>query len=83
MRSASALSRRVASLEDRRPVEPIAMSDLDLARRIVFVRVSEGRDLIGEIAPESSLMGRPRASGRPPERSCLPSLGSARAEHLT
>lgn len=79
MRSASALRHRVVSLEGRRP---IAMSDLELARRIVFVRVSEGRDLIGEIAPVSSLPWRPRKSDRPPERSCPPSLGSARSERL-
>ena len=82
MRLASTLRRRVASLEGRRAVEPIPMSDLELARRIVFVCAVEGRDLLGEIAPAAGLMERTHESGRPPERSCLPSLGSARAEHL-
>lgn len=75
------MRRRVASLEGCRFVEPIAMSDLELARRIVFLRVGQGRDLLGELAPACS-QGGPRYGDQAANRqgSCPDDVN--RSEHL-
>ena len=82
MTSVNALRRRVASLECRPIVEPIAMSDLELARRIEFVRASEGRDLLTEVAPVC-LPFRPLDGDQVADRQLARSNGRARSERLT
>ena len=76
-----ALVRRVRSLEGRQRADPTAMSDLELARRIAFVRVSEGRDLLGELAPACS-RGGPRYGDQAANRQGWCSDGVLRSEHL-